>query len=102
MGFEPAESWSTSVEARKVRARKMIRELRGLGYRVELVAPLFDGLSDLDPGWSPQPDSEPLQRLSGRAVVVGSIGVDLAESSAPLPGTVPGLRGSFLVRRRRN
>jgi hypothetical protein len=30
---------AVSVEAKKVRARKMIRELRGLGYRVELVAP---------------------------------------------------------------
>jgi hypothetical protein len=30
---------SVSAEAKKVRARKMIRELRGLGYRVELVAP---------------------------------------------------------------
>jgi hypothetical protein len=27
------------VEAKKVCARKMIRELRGLGYRVELAAP---------------------------------------------------------------
>jgi hypothetical protein len=30
---------AVSVEAKKVRAPKMIRELRGLGYRVELVAP---------------------------------------------------------------
>jgi len=30
---------AVSVEAKKVRARKMIRELRGLGYGVELVAP---------------------------------------------------------------
>ena len=30
---------AVSIEAKKVRARKMIRELRGLGYRVELVAP---------------------------------------------------------------
>jgi Transposase/Transposase IS116/IS110/IS902 family len=30
---------AVSVEAKKVCARKMIRELRGLGYRVELVAP---------------------------------------------------------------
>ena len=30
---------AVSVEAKTVRARKMIRELRGLGYRVELVAP---------------------------------------------------------------
>jgi len=30
---------AVSVEAKKVRARKMTRELRGLGYRVELVAP---------------------------------------------------------------
>jgi len=30
---------AVSVEAKKVRARKMIRELRSLGYRVELVAP---------------------------------------------------------------
>jgi hypothetical protein len=30
---------SVSAEAKKVRARKMIRELRALGYRVELVAP---------------------------------------------------------------
>jgi len=28
---------SVSEEAKKVRARKMIRELRSLGYRVELV-----------------------------------------------------------------
>ena len=28
---------AVSVEAKKVRARKMIRELRGLGYRVELL-----------------------------------------------------------------
>jgi hypothetical protein len=28
-----------SAEAKKVRARKMIRELRTLGYRVELIAP---------------------------------------------------------------
>jgi hypothetical protein len=30
---------AVSIEAKKVRARKMMRELRGLGYRVELVAP---------------------------------------------------------------
>ena len=30
---------AVSQEAEKVRARKMIRELRGLGYRVELLAP---------------------------------------------------------------
>jgi hypothetical protein len=30
---------AVSVEAKKVRARKMILQLRGLGYRVELVAP---------------------------------------------------------------
>jgi transposase len=30
---------AVSTEAKKVRARKMIRELRSLGYRVELVAP---------------------------------------------------------------
>ena len=30
---------SVSVEATKVRARKMLRELRNLGYRVELIAP---------------------------------------------------------------
>lgn len=30
---------AVSVEAKKVRARKMIRELRGLGYRVELISP---------------------------------------------------------------
>jgi hypothetical protein len=30
---------SVSAEATKVRARKMIRELRTLGYRVELIAP---------------------------------------------------------------
>ena len=30
---------AVSVEAKKVRARKMIRELRGLGYRVELLPP---------------------------------------------------------------
>ena len=30
---------SVSAEAKKVRARKMIRELRTLGYRVELMAP---------------------------------------------------------------
>jgi len=30
---------SVSAEAKKVRARKMIRELRTLGYRVELIAP---------------------------------------------------------------
>jgi len=28
---------AVSVEAKKVRARKMIRELRSLGYRVELL-----------------------------------------------------------------
>jgi hypothetical protein len=44
---------AVSVEAKKVRARKMIRELRGLGYGVELVAPVFDGLNDFRPwlGW---------------------------------------------------
>ena len=30
---------AVSVEAKKVRARKMIRELRGLGYRFELISP---------------------------------------------------------------
>jgi hypothetical protein len=30
---------AVSEEAKKVRARKMIRELRTLGYRVELVSP---------------------------------------------------------------
>ena len=30
---------AVSVEAKKVRARKMIRELRSLGYRVELLTP---------------------------------------------------------------
>jgi hypothetical protein len=30
---------AVSTEAKKVRARKMIRELRSLGYRVELLAP---------------------------------------------------------------
>lgn len=30
---------AVSVEAKKVRARKMIRELRSLGYRVELAPP---------------------------------------------------------------
>ena len=30
---------AVSVEAKKVRARKMIRELRSLGYRVDLLAP---------------------------------------------------------------
>jgi len=30
---------AVSVEAKKVRARKMIREFRGLGYRVELLPP---------------------------------------------------------------
>jgi hypothetical protein len=30
---------SVSTEAKKVRTRKMIRELRTLGYRVELIAP---------------------------------------------------------------
>jgi transposase len=30
---------SVSVEAKKVRARKMIRELRTLGYRIELITP---------------------------------------------------------------
>ncbi len=30
---------AVSAEAQKVRARKMIRELRSLGYRIELVAP---------------------------------------------------------------
>jgi transposase len=30
---------AVSAEAKKVRARKMIRELRGLGYRVDLIAP---------------------------------------------------------------
>jgi hypothetical protein len=30
---------AVSVEAKKVRARKMIRELRSLGYRVELPSP---------------------------------------------------------------
>ena len=29
---------AVSVEAKRVRARKMIRELRGLGYRVELIS----------------------------------------------------------------
>lgn len=28
---------AVSAEAKKVRARKMIRELRGLGYRVDLI-----------------------------------------------------------------
>src|SRR3954447_20912762 len=36
------------VEAKKVRARKMIRELRGVGYRVELAAP-SPGLSVFRP-----------------------------------------------------
>jgi hypothetical protein len=31
---------AVSIEAKKVRARKMIRELRGLGYRVELLPPI--------------------------------------------------------------
>ena len=31
---------AVSAEAKKVRARKMIRELRSLGYRVDLIAPL--------------------------------------------------------------
>jgi hypothetical protein len=30
---------AVSVEAKKVRARKMIRELRSLGYKVELLPP---------------------------------------------------------------
>jgi hypothetical protein len=30
---------SVSAEAKKVRARKMIRELRSLGYRVESITP---------------------------------------------------------------
>ena len=30
---------AVSVEAKKVRARKMIRELRSLGYRVERLTP---------------------------------------------------------------
>ena len=30
---------AVSVEAKNVRARKMIRELRSLGYRVELTSP---------------------------------------------------------------
>jgi hypothetical protein len=30
---------SVSAEAKKVRARKMIRELRSLGYHVELISP---------------------------------------------------------------
>ena len=30
---------AVSVEAKKVRMRKMIRELRTLGYRIELIAP---------------------------------------------------------------
>jgi hypothetical protein len=30
---------AVSVEAKKVRARKMIRELRTLGYRIELISP---------------------------------------------------------------
>ena len=30
---------AVSVEAKKVRARKMIRELRSLGYTVKLVVP---------------------------------------------------------------
>jgi hypothetical protein len=30
---------AVSTEAKKVRARKMIRELRSLGYRVELAPP---------------------------------------------------------------
>lgn len=30
---------AVSAEAKKVRARKMIRELRSLGYRVELMSP---------------------------------------------------------------
>jgi hypothetical protein len=32
-----ARGSAVSVEAKKVRARKMIRELRSLGYRVELL-----------------------------------------------------------------
>jgi hypothetical protein len=36
------------VEAKKVRARKMIRELRSLGYQVTLVSP-SDGLGDFRP-----------------------------------------------------
>ena len=30
---------AVSAEAKKVRARKMIRELRSLGYQVELISP---------------------------------------------------------------
>jgi hypothetical protein len=30
---------AVSVEAKKVRVRKMLRELRSLGYRVELMSP---------------------------------------------------------------
>jgi hypothetical protein len=30
---------AVSVEAKKVRTRKMIRELRTLGYRIELISP---------------------------------------------------------------
>jgi hypothetical protein len=30
---------AVSAEAKKVRARKTIRELRGLGYRIELISP---------------------------------------------------------------
>ena len=40
---------AVSVEAKKVRARKMIRELRSLGYRVELGRTRSDGVNDFRP-----------------------------------------------------
>ena len=40
---------AVSEEAKKVRARKMIRELRSLGYRIELISPAPIGVSDFRP-----------------------------------------------------
>ena len=43
---------AVSAQAKKVRARKMIRELRTLGYRVELIAPTPTARGIFDPGSS--------------------------------------------------
>jgi len=40
---------SVSAEAKKVRARKMIRELRSLGHRVELIGTHSDRVRDFRP-----------------------------------------------------
>jgi hypothetical protein len=41
------ERWpAVTEEAKKVRARKMIREVRSLGYRIELISPAPGRVND--------------------------------------------------------